>query len=203
MVGWWGDRPDDSSCPCSYPGESGARVLFHSYENPTAFILSLQYSFTQKCGSLPLLAIDNCSNRIFDYSLISASPQNNNYSLKASKAEDDNMTTVQTSQGSYLFFPLSRDAFLERSVALTLLEYTWEQLYIVLYILFCRCVYHWKSNKIFCSNEPCCLWIMKISTELDRFIFFLCLMKLIGRQVKNTQQEKGFHSHIAQRLRNF
>lgn len=43
------------------------------------------------------------------------------------------MTALQTSQGSYLSLCQSRNASLERSVALTPLEYTWEQLYIVPY----------------------------------------------------------------------
>lgn len=57
--------------------QSSARVLFHPYETPTAFVLSLQLSILiyTESRSLSLLSVYNCSYKIFDYSLISASPK--------------------------------------------------------------------------------------------------------------------------------
>lgn len=66
---------------------------------------------------------------------------------KLPRQENENMTTLQTSQGSYLSLPQSKDASLVRSVLwlhwsiprnTCTLHYT---------LVFCSCVYHWQSNK--------------------------------------------------------
>lgn len=97
---------------------------------------SLYFSFTYKLAAPHTDPSYDDSNRIFDY-ILTSSYKCKNWHLKSSMVEDKNMITSQTSQQAcFSLLTKAETRLLVRFAPLTASKYTWEQMYIVLYILY-------------------------------------------------------------------
>lgn len=136
MIGYWTDDLYHCNQPggrrsyakvsgsCSVPAQISVISLFL-----TLYILHLHINWLP-CTQTSFMMV------LTEYLVTFSHPLINGH-LKSSMVEDENMLTLQTSQQACLsLLPKAGALLLVRFAPLTLSKYTWEQMYIMLYILY-------------------------------------------------------------------
>lgn len=156
---------------------------------PLSSLCNSQYSFTHKV--VFLLPIYNCSNRIFDYSLICASPKKSKFILwKPPRQSMRTWSPCRQVNGLTSIFPRAGMPLWKDLCLWLCWVYPGTLVHSTIHLYFSSAFIPGNLTRTY---NLLLQWttlfvelLMNVPTELDGFLFLLCLMKLISRQVKNT-----------------